>query len=425
MEEGRWDRGLVQSLLQSTCLDRIMSGMAISTPSCRAHSMQTMSPRTISLIATVVVLASFPVSWAAEYERPDGPTLKELAKRHGIEIGANFPSLVFGKSPNNWGESPTIGIEKAIVEDQFTVMTAGWEMYPGKSWTVPGKYDFDGCDVVVKWCQDRDIKLHGHGLGYACRVGWFKKLPADTDAQRAKIRCTYETYIRDTAKHFAGKIDLWDVCNEQLNVPYCSSGFRTNECYWKAYQTDPNDLASGAEWYRRTFRLAQEVDPNTKLILLDFNNEILCPKSDFMFAFVKQLKAEGVPIHGVGFQMHLNTNLRRDKGNPLKTDDGYFASLADNFRRFSELGLDLWITEMDVKIDPEKDLEAELQRQAMIYGRVTEIALSPPNFRGLKYWGIIDRKVWGPIPERPYIFDGEGRAKPAFYAVQKALTSPR
>lgn len=382
--------------------------------------MKNMSPRISLLIAAVALLASSPVSWAADYERPDGPTLKEVAKRRGIEIGANFPSLVFGTSPNNWEDSPTIDIEKAIVEDQFTIMTAGWEMFPGKSWTGPGQYDFEGCDAVVKWCQDRGIKLHGHGLGYACRVGWFKLLTAETEAERAEIRRIYENYLRDTVSHFAGNIDLWDVCNEQLLVPYKSSAFRTNENYWRVHQADPSDPKSGAEWYRRSFRLAHEVDPNAKLILLDFNNEIVCPKSDFMFAFVKQLKAEGVPIHGVGFQMHLDTDLRRGKGSPLKTDEEYFQSVAENFARFGELGLELWITEMDVKIDPKKDLEPELDRQAMIFGRVTEIALSTPNFRGLKYWGIMDRKVGGPIAERPCLFDENGKAKPAFYAVQKA-----
>jgi endo-1,4-beta-xylanase len=378
---------------------------------------------TLVLFGLVMVCCAMAI--ADGYERPEGPTLKQLAEERGIEIGANFPSLVFGKSPNNWKESPTIQIEKAIAEDQFTIMTAGWEMYPGKSWIGPGEYDFEGCDAVIQWCRDRGIKLHGHGLGYACRVGWFKELPAETEAKRAEIRQIYENYLRDTVSHFAGKIDLWDVCNEQLQVPYRFSGFRTGESYWKAYQSNPKDPASGADWYRRSFRLAHKVDPNAKLILLDFNNEIVCPKSDFMFAFVTQLKAEGVPIYGVGFQMHLDTDLRRGKGNTLKTDEEYFRSLAENFSRFSKLGLELWITEMDVKIDPNKDLEGELERQAMIYGRVMEIALSTPNFRGLKYWGIMDRKVWGPIAERPYLFDENGRAKPAFYAVQKALSQQR
>jgi GH35 family endo-1,4-beta-xylanase len=106
----------------------------------------------------------FPAAYA-QYQRPDGPTLKELAKRRGVEIGANFPTLVFGKSPNNWEDSPTIQMEQAIASDHFTIMTAGWEMFPGKSWVGPGEYDFEGCDAVVNWCQERGIKLHGHGLG--------------------------------------------------------------------------------------------------------------------------------------------------------------------------------------------------------------------------------------------------------------------
>ena len=121
----------------------------------------------------------------------------------------------------------------------------------------------------------------------------------------------------------------------------------------------------------------------------------------------------------------INLRGRLEVGDAALEDREFFQGLAKNFERFSKLGLELWITEMDVKIDPEKNPEAELQRQAMIYGRVTEIALNTPNLRGLKYWGIIDRKVWGPIPERPYLFDGEGKAKPAFYAVREALIIPK
>jgi endo-1,4-beta-xylanase len=376
----------------------------------------------LSALMGIAVLASRPAAAAAEYERPAGPTLKELAARRGVEIGANFPSLVFGKSPNNWTDSPTAPVEQAIAADQFTIMTAGWEMYPGKSWKGPGQYDLAGFDAVVAWCRQRGIQVHGHGLGYACRVEWFKKLPCGQDSDRAEVRRIYEGYLRDTAARYAGKVQLWDVCNEQLLAPYQSGGFRTSECYWKAYQSDASDPKSGVEWYRRSFRLAHEADPQARLILLEFNNEIVCPKSDFLYELAKALQAEGVPIHGVGFQMHLDTELRRGKGTGMATDEEYFDSMADNFRRFSQLGLELWITEMDVAIDPQKDIDAELERQAMIFGRVAEIALGTANFRGLKYWGIMDKNTWGQVsPERPHLFDDSGRAKPAFRAVQQAF----
>jgi endo-1,4-beta-xylanase len=350
------------------------------------------------------------------------PTLKEAANRLGIEIGINFPGLVDGKSPNNWESSPTIALEKRIAREHFTIASAGWQMYPGRSWPGPRRYDFEGADRFVAWCREVGLKVHGHGLGYAVRVDWLKRMPANTDAEKREVRAVFEDYVTRTAAHFAGRVHMWDVCNEQLLPAYIFNGYQTDASYWKAYQQPNQGPESGVEWYRRTFRLARDADPQARLILLDFNNEIVCPKSDRMLQLVTQLRSEGVPVDGVGFQMHLGTDLNRSKNHGLKDDDSYYAALKANLRRFAEQNLDLWITELDVRLDPAKDLRAELARQAEIYGRVTEIAATTPRMKGIKFWGIVDRDPWGRvIPERPNLFDEDGQPKPAFYAVRDAL----
>jgi endo-1,4-beta-xylanase len=373
------------------------------------------------LLAGTVLMASV---CRADYVRPEGPTLKELARNRGIHFGANFPHLVYGKSPNNWQHSPIVATEKAIAEEQFTTMTAGWAMFPGHSWTGPGEYRFRGADRAVEWCRRRGIHLHGHGLGYARRVEWFTELPAETEEQRAKIRTIYENYVRDTAGHFRGKTDLWDVCNEQLDYWYGRSSYLTDFNYWKAYQTDPGDPESGFRFFTRTFELARREAPEAELIYLDFNNEIICPKSNRMLELVTRLRREGAPIDGAGWQMHLDTNWRRDK-HGIEDADAYFDNVRQNWRRFADLDLNLWITELSVAIDPEADLKQELERQADLYRRVVEAALEFENLRGIKMWGIMDASPWGLREERPYVFDGDGRAKPAFYAVQETLAHYR
>jgi endo-1,4-beta-xylanase len=349
--------------------------------------------------------------------------LRASAERLGIDIGVNFPGLMAGKSPNNWDSSPTIEMEKRIAREHFTIASAGWEMYPGHSWTGPQSYDFNGTQKFVAWCRESGLKVHGHGLGYACRVAWLKKMPAGTDEQKSLIRSVYEDHVTKTASTFAGQVSFWDVCNEQLLPAYIFNGYQTGHSYWKAYQKPGEGPESGVEWYRRTFHLARQADPTAKLVLLEFNKEIICPKSDRFLKLSMQLRSERVPVDGVGFQMHLSTDLNRSKNHGLKTDDDYYQSLTDNLRRFSEAGFDLWITELDVRIDPKKDLSAELVRQAEIYGRVIEIATATPRLKGIKFWGIMDRDTWGNvIPERPNLFDEDGQPKPAFLAVQKAFT---
>ncbi len=147
------------------------------------------------------------------------------------------------------------------------------------------------------------------------------------------------------------------MCNEQLLPAYVFDGYQTGQSYWKAYQKQGQGPESGVEWYRRTFHLARQADPKAKLVLLEFNNEIVCPKSNRLMKLVTQLREEGVPVDGVGFQMHLGTDLNRSKNHGLKTDAEYFQSLTDNLRRFSDAGLIFGLPNWTYALIPRKNLQ--------------------------------------------------------------------
>lgn len=386
-----------------------------------------------------LLLLLFAVGQAAraEYVRPPGKTLRELAQARGFHVGANFPNLY-----EKWREEGQSGPhrfdpEAAIAKDQFTTMTAGWEVFPGNTWKGEGQYNFGGTDQYIAWCQENGIAFHGHGIGYVFRAGWpFAKLPVETAEQQAQVRHIYERYVRDTVSHFKGRVFMWDVCNEHLFPPYQSGAWLKWSAkdgpkdYWKAYAMDPRDPAGGYDWYVKTLTIAHEADPAAKLVLLDFNNEIICPKSDTMLALARTLLAKKLPLHGVGFQMHINTECKRiqwkkqtlEPGGHKLSDDEYFASLRQNIKRFTDLGLEVWITEMSVDVNPDKPLEAELKRQAEVYGRVFEVCLENPGMKGIKLWGVVDDTDWKAKNQyHPYLFDAQGRAKPAFFAVREAL----
>ena len=54
------------------------------------------------------------------------------------------------------------------------------------------------------------------------------------------------------------------------------------------------------------FRWAHQADPRALLFYNDYNDEGINSKSDATYAFVRQLLAQGVPINGVGLQLHLD-----------------------------------------------------------------------------------------------------------------------
>ena len=387
--------------------------------------------------ALFVLCVSLPSTANAQYVCPPGKTLRELAEARGFHIGANFPNLYGYWCEEGKSGSRRFDPEAAIAKDNFTIMNAGWEVFPGHTWEGEGQYDFDGTDHYIKWCEQNGIRFHGHGIGYVFRAGWpFKDLPVETEAEKARVREIYEQYVRDTVSHFKGRVHMWDVCNEHLYPPYQSGGWLMwnaedgARSYWRAYDMDPRDAAGGYDWYAKTLTIAHEVDPDAKLVLLDFNNEIVCPKSDTMYALAKTLLAKGLPLHGIGFQMHINTQCNREKwkNGPERrkqhdlSDDEYFDSMRKNIKRFTDLGLDVWITELSVDLDPDKPHDEELKRQAEVYRRVLEVGLENPGFKGIKLWGVVDDMDWqADKPFHPYLFDAEGRAKPAFFAVQDTL----
>lgn len=383
---------------------------------------------------------SLAAAWAgAQYARPAGKTLRELAVARNFHIGANFPNLY-----EKWREEGKRGThffdpEAAIAKDHFTIMTAGWENFPGNTWKGEGQYNFEGSDKYIAWCKENGIAFHAHGLGYVHRAGWpFAKMPVETEAEKAKVRQVYEQYIRDTASHFKGRVYMWDICNEHLLPPYQMKSWLKWSAkdgpkeYWKAYNMNPRDRVNGYDFYVKSFQIAHKADPQAKLILLDFNNEIVCPKSDNMLELVQTLKALKLPIHGVGFQLHINTQCKRvqykkqtlEPGGHDLADDAYFDSMRKNIQRFTDLGMEVWITEMSVDVDPAKDLQEELKRQAEIYRWVFEVCLENPGMKGIKLWGVCDDKDWKAGKEyHPYLFDKTGKPKPAFFAVQETLAN--
>ena len=79
--------------------------------------------RTLS-IPILIASSALNLHAEAQYVRPAGQTLRELAQARGFHIGANFPNLY-----QSWREDGKSGPrrfdpEAAIAKDHFTIMTA-------------------------------------------------------------------------------------------------------------------------------------------------------------------------------------------------------------------------------------------------------------------------------------------------------------
>jgi len=126
---------------------------------------------------------------------------------------------------------------------------------------------------------------------------------------------------------------------------------------------------------------------------------------------VQRLLNQRVPIDGMGFQTHLIAGQ-------------YPSSMQQNLQRFANLGLDVAITEADVRINLPTD-SSKLQTQANDFRQTVEVCLAVSRCTSYTAWGFTDRHSW--IPD---VFDGQGAAtlmdtnlnpKPAYNAVLQAL----
>ncbi len=137
-------------------------------------------------------------------------------------------------------------------------------------------------------------------------------------------------------------------------------------------------------------------------------------KSDRIFELVKGLKQAGVPIDGVGLQMHVEAS-----GYPAVGD------LAANIQRLAGLGLLVNISEMDVRIrNVGGSQQARFDAQRVRYHDIVAACVAVPRCHAVTFWGFTDLHSWIDSafgPDDPLLFDETYHAKPAFFGVEDAF----
>ncbi|KAF4596282.1 hypothetical protein EYR38_007659 [Pleurotus pulmonarius] len=140
-------------------------------------------------------------------------------------------------------------------------------------------------------------------------------------------------------------------------------------------------------------RAARAADPQAKLYINDFNIEGQGPKSTAMVNLVKSLQAQKVPIDGIGIQAHLIVG-------------GVPPTFLANLKQFTALGVEVAITELDVRMTlPVTD--ALLAQQRRDYQTVISACQAVKGCIGVTVWDFSDKFSWV-----PGAFAGQGAACP-------------
>jgi len=220
-----------------------------------------------------------------------------------------------------------------------------------------------------------------------------------TEARCKDAEKILRAHVTAVAGHFRGKVFAWDVVNEGLD-----EDGSLRDTFWLR--------CIGPDYIEKAFRWAHTADPKAKLFYNDYGIETEGVKARRAYDLVGDLKKRGVPIHGVGLQMHLDRII----------SDVF---VARTMQQFADLGLEVHITEMDVRL-PEPAGTRDVLMQTEAYRMMARRCVQAKNCTALLTWGVSDRYSWIPDFFPGYgsalLFNKDYQPKPAFKAVIEELS---
>lgn len=346
--------------------------------------------RFVSCILLLLMLLSL-ASCSVVQTRTTAPTvsLRSLAQSHGVLIGSAVDAQALQREP----------LYRDILAREFSILTPENAMKFAALHPSRNGYNFTDADSIVAFAKAHAMEVRGHNLV------WFKALPAwltEGNFSRNELMAILREHIFTVVSHYASQVKIWDVVNEAvddtgaLKSSFWLHGIGPDYLYW-------------------AFRWAHEANPHARLFYNDYGGEGLNRKSDAIYFLLKGLLQQGVPITGVGLQMHVSLDAY-----PKPQD------VLANMKRLAALGLEIQITEMDVEtqVDP-RPMAEKLDAQAQIYGDMLNVCLSAKSCTAFVMWGFTDRHSWIPEltghPDAPLIFDASYHPKPAYRRLMHVL----
>ncbi len=353
------------------------------------------------VFTTCILLCSLSAAQSARTAPPAPETLRQSAQRSGILIGA-------AARPTQLSEpayASTLSQEFNLLEPEDALK---WEVLrPG-----PQSFDFSQADQLVDFALRHNMKLRGHTLV------WHRQNPSWLETGRltpAQLSQLLETHIKSVVGRYRGKIFAWDVLNEALDE---RGNLRST--LWRD-QPGIGFANQGPAYIAQCFRWAHEADPAALLFYNEAEADEINAKSDALYTMVQDLLRQGVPIHGIGLQMHIGD----------RPPD--FASISENIRRFTALRLQVHITELDISLPVDAGGTAspeDLQRQANLYRQVGRVCRSYSGCTAIQTWGFTDKYSWIGSHSRhtrgaALLFDRYYQPKPAYSALREELAKHR
>jgi endo-1,4-beta-xylanase len=345
--------------------------------------------RTCLAHATICVAAILLLACPTFVSRACGESpLRKLADARGVRVGV-MPIDA------DW----IANRHRDLVAREFNTITKG--IYWLETRPSAEQWQWGPVDEVVDWARQRDMAVRLHPLVYAedqKTPPWVLETPA------SQARELLRRHIAETCRHFAGRVDSYDVVNEAISP----DGRGLQDCWWLR-------SPMGRSYVKEAFRAARQYAPGVHLVLNENNcelgNDFQTRKWNEWLALLKELHAEKL-VDGAGWQLHTT---------PDKVLGPDF-DLDARMRQLADLGLVNHVTELDLALDD--DSPESLARQGEAAKRITAIWLARGG-GSFTTWGVSDKTNWmKDLQGRecwPLMFDEDHRPKPFYFGVAAAL----
>ncbi|KAJ7921708.1 beta-1,4-endoxylanase, partial [Mycena leptocephala] len=288
----------------------------------------------------------------------------------------------FGSATDNPELTDTTYVATLSDNTLFGQITPGNSMKWDATEPSRGTFTFTNGDAIAALAKKNGQLLRGHNCV------WYNQLASWVTAgnfNATTLTSILQTHCGTVVSHYAGQVlnvDAWDVVNEPFNDDGTVRAFVFSNALGLAYVTTALVAARAA-------------DPAAKLYINDYNIDSAGAKSTAMINLVKSLKAAGTPIDGIGIQGHL-----------IVGEVPSQAALIANYQAFTALGVEIAITELDIRMTlPETP--ALLAQQKTDYTTVISACKAVAGCVGVTIWDYTDKYSWV-----PGVFAGQGAALP-------------
>lgn len=315
---------------------------------------------------------------------------------------------------------------QAIIKTEFNTGEGLWYARWG-GWLGQDTFDFTEVNKNINWLKDNGLSPTVHML-----IGPDIYMPdwlLDGNFKKAEL----DNMLRDMIYQIMdtndnkNKVDIWNVINELFDD---DGTYRTNMIWNKLGWEDDNSNLSGDEqintkhpvFIRKTFNYCREKTKN-KLELRDFNIESNDPQSNndkkqrAIYQLIKHMINENIPIDALGIQGHINADL----------NDWHIANntLKQAVEKFKSLGIEVYITELDVRTGTETWTTYLAEKQKEVYYNYVKQALEGGAKR-ISFWGIQDGfDPYWLLTEHPLPWDENLNKKRAYLGVKQALSDTK